>query len=212
MRTSAWRAPCAVKDVRRGVRLRGFRSRRLAGMLPTRRMAAQGLNGGAMTRLALPVLGLVLGVTPAVADLLIVLNKSDHQAALVDPATHKVITKLATGQGPHEVAVTPDGRWAFVANYGVSGVFGNGERRNEPGNTLTVLDLKSRKVARTIKLEGFSKPHGIQASKDGSRIWVTCEATKAVIEVDTKKGEILNKWETGQDISHMVVATPDERK
>jgi YVTN family beta-propeller protein len=165
-----------------------------------------------MIRLAMPVFVLFLGAAPAAADLLIVLNKSDHQAALVDPADHRVITKLATGQGPHEVAVTPDGRWAFVANYGVSGVFGNGERRDEPGNTLTVLDLKSRKVARTIQLEGFSKPHGIQASKDGTRIWVTSEVAKSVLEVDVKSGRILRTWPTSQDISHMVVATPDEKK
>ena len=165
-----------------------------------------------MIRLAMPVFVLVLGAAPAAADLLIVLNKSDHQAALVDPADHRVITKLATGQGPHEVAVTPDGRWAFVANYGVSGVFGNGERRNEPGNTLTVLDLKKRKVARTIQLEGFSKPHGIVCSRDGARVWVTCEAAKSVLEVDARSGKIRSTWPTAQEISHMVVATPDEKK
>jgi len=165
-----------------------------------------------MIRLAMPVFVLVLGAAPAAADLLIVLNKSDHQAALVDPTDHRVITRLATGQGPHEVAVTPDGRWAFVSNYGVSGVFGNGVRRNEPGNTLTVLDLKNRKVSRTIRLAGFSKPHGIQASRDGARIWVTCEAAQSVLEVDAKSGRILSTWPTAQEISHMVVATPDEQK
>ena len=47
---------------------------------------------------------------PAVsADLLVVLNKSDHEAVLVDPATLKPVARLATGRGPHEVAVSPDG-------------------------------------------------------------------------------------------------------
>lgn len=166
-----------------------------------------------MIRFALPLLALmVLGAVPAAAGLLIVLNKSDHQAALVDPADHQVIIKLPTGQGPHEVAVTPDGRWAFVANYGAYGVFKEGERKDEPGNSLTVLDLRGRKVARTISLGSFTKPHGIATSKDGSKIWVTCEAAQSVLEVDAKSGKIRSTWPTAQDISHMVVPTPDEKK
>jgi YVTN family beta-propeller protein len=160
----------------------------------------------------LPLLFLLLGAAPATAGMLIVLNKSDHQAALIDPADHHVIVKLETGHGPHEVAVTPDGRWAFVSNYGVSGVFKEGERHDEPGNTITVLDLKSRKVARTITLEGFSKPHGIAASRNGRSLWVTCETAKSVLEVDVKSGKVTSTWQTSQDISHMVVPTPDEKK
>src|SRR5436189_5970472 len=45
--------------------------------------------GGVMFRLLL-LLFLVLGVSPAAAGMLIVLNKSDHQAALIDPADHHV--------------------------------------------------------------------------------------------------------------------------
>ena len=50
----------------------------------------------------------------ATADYLVVLNKSDHEACLVDPASHKVLTKLPTGLGPHEVAVSPNGRFAYA--------------------------------------------------------------------------------------------------
>ncbi|MFQ5694784.1 MAG: YncE family protein, partial [Terriglobia bacterium] len=59
----------------------------------------------------------------AAADTLVVLNKSDHEAALVDAATYEVRTKLPTGQGPHEAATSPDGRYAYVANYGSFAVF-----------------------------------------------------------------------------------------
>lgn len=167
-----------------------------------------------MIRFLLPLIGLmILGATPVEAELLIVLNKSDHEAALVDPFNdHKIVSKLATGQGPHEVAVTPDGRWAFVANYGAYGVFKEGERHDEPGNSLTVLDLKGRKVARTISLGSYSKPHGIAVSRDGNHIWVTCEGSQSVLEVDAKSGKIRNTWKTAQDVSHMVVPTPDEKK
>ena len=91
-------------------------------------------------------LGLAAPVTGA-ADVLIVLNKSDHEAALVDPKTLEVVAKLPTGQGPHEVATgtTKDGRRAFVANYGFYSIFKEGERpKMDPGNTITVIDLDAR--------------------------------------------------------------------
>jgi len=146
------------------------------------------------------------------ADVLIVLNKSDHEAALVDPAQLRVKAKLPTGHGPHEVGVSPDGATAYVSNYGVFAVFREGEQRSEPGNTLTVLDLGRRAVRATFDLGAYTRPHGLQVSRDGSRLWVTCEGAKAVLELDAGSGEILHAWETAQEVSHMVVATPDEKK
>jgi len=155
---------------------------------------------------------LAFSALPANADLLIVLNKSDNKAALIDPsARNKVVARLKTGRAPHEVAATPDGHWAFVTNYGMSGVF-NGKRKDEPGNTLTVLDLERRKVARTITLPAAARPHGIAISRDGALVWVTCEGMKSVLELDAKSGNVLNTWPTAQETSHMIVASPDERK
>ena len=157
---------------------------------------------------------LVLAAVPetVTADVLVVLNKSDHEAALVDPVSLTVKAKLPTGRGPHEVAVSPGGGLAYVSNYGVFGVFREGQQQSEPGNTLTVLDLERRVVRDTIDLGTYSRPHGIQVSRDGSRLWVTCEGSKAVLEVDAASGAILKAWDTAQEVSHMVVATPDERK
>lgn len=148
----------------------------------------------------------------ATGDLLIVLNKSDHEAALVDPATLKTVAKLATGRGPHEVAVSPDGRLAYVSNYGMYAVFREGERRDEPGNTLTVLDLIVRAVKDTFDLGSYTKPHGIIVSRDGKRLWVTCEGAQAVLELAADTGKILAAWKTDQETSHMIVPSADEGK
>ena len=157
-----------------------------------------------------------LGPAPAGAatatDLLIVLNKSDDEAVLVNPVTLAIEARIATGHGPHEAAVTPDGRRAFVCNYGLTGVFRDGERRDEPGNTLSVVDLERREVVDTFRLGEYTKPHGIWVSADGARIWLTCEGAQAVLELDARTGAIGRVWKTGQDVSHMLVPTPDERK
>jgi YVTN family beta-propeller protein len=150
----------------------------------------------------------------ASAQTLIVLNKSDHEAALVNPETLKVIARLPTGKGPHEVAVSSDGQTAYVSNYGAYGVFRPNEQRapQPPGETITVLDLKEKKVKATWPLGEFTRPHGIVVSRDGTRLWVTVEANKAVLEIDTANGKIVKLWKTDQETSHMVVPTLDEKK
>jgi len=146
------------------------------------------------------------------ADLLIVLNKSDHEAVLVDPATLKPVARIATGRGPHEVAISRDGRLAYVSNYGMYGVFREGQRVNEPGNTISVLDLETRAVKDTFDLGTYAKPHGIAVSRDGKRLWVTCEDSRAVLELDAGTGAVLEAWKTEQETSHMIVPAADETK
>lgn len=163
---------------------------------------------------SIPAVLLLLAVPlSVVADTLVVLNKSDHEAALVDPADYRVLAKLPTGKGPHEVATSPDGRYAYISNYGLFGVFRQGEEpKREPGNTITVLDLKERAVKTTFELGSYTQPHGIWVSRDGERVWVTCEGAQAVLELDAVTGKVLKSWKTNQQTSHMVVPTPDEKK
>jgi YVTN family beta-propeller protein len=148
----------------------------------------------------------------AAADVLVVLNKSDHEALLVDPHTLAFLARIPTGQGPHEAAVSPDGRTVFVANYGMFAVFREGQRQDHPGNTLSVIDLDARAVRDTFDLGEYTRPHGMAVSRDGRLLWVTCEGAQAVLELEAANGAIRNAWKTGQDVSHMLVPTPDERK
>jgi YVTN family beta-propeller protein len=144
---------------------------------------------------------------------LIVLNKSDDNAALVDPHGLFVRARVPTGQGPHEVAVSADGRRAYVSNYGLAAVFQpDGQRRNAPGKTITVIDLTARSGRDSFDLGNFTRPHGIAVSRNGERVWVTCEGAESVLELDAATGAIQSTWPTGQEVSHMLVATPDEAK
>jgi len=147
------------------------------------------------------------------ADTVVVVCKSDFQLALVDPATEKVIVKLPTGLGPHEVAVSPDGRTAYVSNFGRYSVYPAGDTAHDKaGNTITVVDLVDRKVKTTFDLGTHTGPHGMVVSHDGKLIWATTETPQAVLELDSSSGKILHVWNTTQDRSHMIVATPNETK
>jgi YVTN family beta-propeller protein len=149
----------------------------------------------------------------ASADTVVVVCKSDFQLALVDPATEKVILKLPTGLGPHEVAVSPDGRTAYVSNFGRYSVYPAGDTEHDKaGNTITVIDLVERKVKATFDLGTHTGPHGMIVSHDGKLLWTTSETPQAVLELDAATGKILHVWNTTQVRSHMIVVTPNETK
>ena len=147
------------------------------------------------------------------ADTVVVACKSEFQLALVDPATEKVLVKLPTGLGPHEVTVSPDGRTAYVSNFGRYSVYPAGDTEHDKaGNTITVIDLVDRKVKTTFDLGTHTGPHGMTVSHDGKIVWVTTETPQAVLELDSATGKIQHVWNTTQERSHMIVATPKETK
>jgi YVTN family beta-propeller protein len=61
----------------------------------------------------------------------------ENALAVVDPTRREVIGKVAVGTEPHNVVVTPDGRWVFVTNFGADNV--------------TVVDARTLQPARTIR-------------------------------------------------------------
>jgi len=149
----------------------------------------------------------------ACADTVVVACKSEFQLALVDPATEKVLVKLPTGLGPHEVTVSPDGRTAYVSNFGRYSVYPAGDTEHDKaGHTITVIDLVDRKVKNTFDLGTHTGPHGMTVSHDGKIVWVTTETPQAVLELDSATGKIQHVWNTTQERSHMIVATPKETK
>ena len=127
---------------------------------------------------------------------LVVLNKSEATATFIDVASGEVVARLPTGQGPHELAMTKDGRWAVSTDY--SG-----------GNSLTVFDIENVRVDNTIDLGRYSRPHGAFFLEGDTILAVTSEATSNVVLVNPFQGEIVGSISTGADGSHMVAVTGD---
>ncbi|HEX7180637.1 MAG TPA: beta-propeller fold lactonase family protein [Thermoanaerobaculia bacterium] len=132
------------------------------------------------------------------AATLIVANKAEATVSLVDLPSGKVAATLQVGVGPHEVAVSPSGRLALIANYGNQG---------QQGSTLTLIDVPAARVLKTIDLGEYRRPHGL-AWLDERRALVTAEQNKALLEVDTEAGKVTGAAVTGQEVSHMVAVAP----
>lgn len=138
------------------------------------------------------------GAQRADGGVLLVTNKSGDSISLLDPETGQELHRLPTGTSPHEVAVTPDGRLAFVANYG--------------HNSLTVIDVEHGAVAGTVDLGRHGRPHGIIASSDGTSVWVTTEGSRHLVEVDVATRQVERAIETGQQVTHMVALVEGKGK
>lgn len=150
---------------------------------------------------ALLAAALCLLAAPLQADTLFVGNKSAHTVWGIDLATGERRVTFETGIGPHEIEISPDGRYAVVSNYG---------SRDEVGNSLTVIDWPAGEVARVVDLGENARPHGMAFLPDG-RIVVTTEASDSVLVVDIEKGEVLERITVGEGVAHMVAAGPDGR-
>ena len=132
--------------------------------------------------------------------LLLVLNKPEGKLLLVDPTAKKVIGEVATGNGPHEVTVSADGKLAFVANYG----------DQTPGESISVIDLEAKKELRRVNLGALRRPHGIVESK--GKIYFTVEMNKAIARYDPVADRVDWLMGTGQDLTHMLVINKEQNR
>lgn len=139
------------------------------------------------------------------AGLLVVANQQGASATILDAATLKTVATVPVGQGPHEVAISTDGRWAIVTNYGVQGT---------AGNTLSVIDLAAEtpSVVRTIDLGQYQRPHGAAFVQSGMKLLVTSETSQRLLLLDFISGRIDTAMATNGRGSHMVTVQRDGRR
>lgn len=130
------------------------------------------------------------------ADTLVVANRGGSTVTLIDPSTMTTLAQVDAGPQPHEVALSADGRHAYVSNY-VSG----------GGNTLSVIDLATRTKIKTIDIGELRGPHGI--AQHGGKIYFTAETSRSVASYDPVTDRVDWIGRTNQAVSHMLVLSPD---
>ena len=135
------------------------------------------------------------------AEFLLVLNKQEGSLMIVDGDSYKVLSTIRTGEGPHELTVSSDGRLAFVANYGTP---------QNPGRSISVIDVLAKRELRRVDVSPLGRPHGITES--GGKIYFTTELTSTVARYDPVENRIDWIMGTGQAETHLLVVSPDQKK
>ncbi|HLX86188.1 MAG TPA: YncE family protein [Terriglobales bacterium] len=158
----------------------------------------QSLVAGAVLAALLSVAtGVVAQSTPSRS--LLALSKRNHTLAIVDPNTLQVIARAPVGPDPHEVIASTDGKTAYVSIYG-------GGRYH----TLSVIDLVGQKALPDIDTGALNGPHGLAFAR--GKLWFTAEGAKAIASYDPGSARIDWIMGTGQNRTHMLYVTPDEKQ
>lgn len=135
---------------------------------------------------------------PPTGDVLVIANQGDRTVHLVETGSGRTLAVLPSAPAPHEVAVTADGRWAVATNYG---------DRADVGHALTVIDVRTQTVARSIDLAPHTRPHGIAFLPGDSIVAVTSETSRAVVLVDFRAGRVLRALPTDAQGTHMMAVS-----
>jgi YVTN family beta-propeller protein len=116
---------------------------------------------------------------PAAQDLLLVtVEGGKGELVWIDPATDKVTRRLPVGSAPNQLAVTPDGKFAYVP---------------VGGGNYQVVDVAQAKIVDKIFTGG--QPHNTVCSCDGERMYLAPLGGKnrvTIVDVASRKfvGEI----------------------
>ena len=133
----------------------------------------------------------------------VVVNQQSDTVTLVDLKTMEAYRNVPVVAGPHEAAVSPDGRRVIVTNYNKQGV---GQQK-----TLSLIALPGGDTIKTIDLGEYRAPHDVRWV-DGSRVVVTVEGSQALLLVNVESGAIERVFKTDAGVSHMLALSTDRSR
>jgi len=138
-------------------------------------------------------------------DVILVVQKGDHSLGYYDLETGRELDRVSVDPFPHEFTLSPDGRLAYLANFGVA----LAEDGGQGGNTVSVVNLAARRRVGTIDCGSYRRPHDVAFNGDGT-LYVLSEGTGNLLIVpDPASGRIARAIPTLGHGSHMVSVLRD---
>lgn len=134
------------------------------------------------------------GITSDGNILLTTLN-SDNALAIVELATDSV-EKIAVGEGPAQVYIQSDDKYAFVANQGTP---------NNPSDTITKINLMTREIVATIEVGKGA--HGVVTSDDNKFVYVTNMYENTVSVINNDNNQVVATVKVGKVPNGITVQT-----
>lgn len=131
-----------------------------------------------LSTFALAALLAVIATPSAIANTVYVANNGGDNVRTIDTATNQLVgAPIPVGMGPSAVAITPDGRRAYVAN-SLSG-------------DVSVIDTATGSSAIGGRIAVPGLPFGVAISPDGRRAYVANLGDASVTVIDTSTNAVV---------------------
>jgi len=109
--------------------------------------------------------------------------------------------EVQVGAYPHEMAFSPDHRLLYVSDNGMLWMTDPGAG----GNSISIIDVRSRRKTGVIDLGDFRRPHGIAVLPQTGEIVATIENPYGLLRIDPVARKVVRKYEVGGKSPHMVL-------
>lgn len=138
-------------------------------------------------------------------EVIVVVQKGDHSLGYYDFEMGGELDRVPIDPYPHEFAISPDGRFAYMAHFGVA----LAEHEGAGGNTVSTVDIQGRRRVGTIDCGAYRRPHDVAFDAKGG-LYVLSEGTSRLLVIrDPWSGRIDHAIPTGGAGSHIVSVTRD---
>jgi YVTN family beta-propeller protein len=126
------------------------------------------------------------------AQLAVVAEHDTDHVSFINTATNKLVGgPVEAGDGPTSVAITPDGRYAYVTD-----VF---------GESVTVIETGLRRNVATIEEVG-EEPFGIAITPDGKYAYVTARGGNEVTVISTQTKKVVRSIPVGLEPTGVAIS------
>ena len=116
-------------------------------------------------------------------------------------AAGKRVGEVKIGTYPHEIVPSPDGSKLYVSNNGILWM----QYAGEGGNTISIIDRKTRSSLGDIDLGNNRRPHGIAVQPKTGLLAITTENPDGLILVDPVAKKVLRRFDVKGEDPHMVL-------
>ncbi len=137
---------------------------------------------------------------------LLVVEQAAGRLGSFDSNTGQRLGQVLVGENPHEIEVSPDGKTAYVSNFGIQDY---DETIGTPGNSISVIDLQEMREKTRFLTGADSAPHGLKLRPPLYReLFVNVEKGHAMLVFDVSSGKILRRLPI-DSFSHNFQFSPD---
>ena len=117
----------------------------------------------------------------------------------------KILKEVKIGGHPHEMTFSPDGRYLYTTDNGMLWMTDTGQG----GNTVSIIDTRTRSLVGTIDLGKYRRPHGIDVDPKTGKLLVTTELPSMLLMIDPRARKIVKEYDIKGKAPHLVKLAND---